>query len=238
VLNVDLIYGVAGQTERSFVGSVERALQWRPEELYLYPLYVRPLTGIGRHGARATDARVLLYRAGRARLLDAGYEQISMRYFRHRNAPAGADTCCQEDGTVGLGCGARSYTRGVHYAWPWAVSANAVRTILDGYMSTTDAEFGVATHGTVLSAHEQRRRYVLKSVLRRDGLSLHDYEGWFGTRALEDAPELLQLVDGGLARHDAGRLMLTAEGMELSDAIGPWLYSPATRAQMAEFELR
>lgn len=37
-LNVDLIYGMEGQTEASFIGSLETALRWRPEELYLYPL--------------------------------------------------------------------------------------------------------------------------------------------------------------------------------------------------------
>lgn len=48
VLNIDLIYGIDGQTERSWRSSLDAALAWRPEELYLYPLYVRPLTGLGR----------------------------------------------------------------------------------------------------------------------------------------------------------------------------------------------
>lgn len=48
VLNIDLIYGIDGQTEDSWRSSLDAALAWRPEELYLYPLYVRPLTGLGR----------------------------------------------------------------------------------------------------------------------------------------------------------------------------------------------
>ncbi len=51
VLNIDLIYGIEGQTEESWSRSLDAALAWRPEELYLYPLYVRPLTGLGRHTA-------------------------------------------------------------------------------------------------------------------------------------------------------------------------------------------
>jgi oxygen-independent coproporphyrinogen-3 oxidase len=238
VLNVDLMYGVDGQDEGAFVSSVERALAWRPEELYLYPLYVRPLTGMGRRGARVADTRVLLYRAGRARLLDAGYEQISMRFFRHRDAPRGPDTCCQEDGTVGLGCGARSYTRALHYASLFAVGAGSVREILASYLTAPAGEFDVAAYGAELSPEEQRRRYVLKSLLRRDGLSLLDYEAWFGTRAQEDFEELRLLADQGLATRDRERIRLTDDGLELSDAIGPLLYSPATRARMAGFELR
>jgi oxygen-independent coproporphyrinogen-3 oxidase len=48
VLNVDLIYGIDGQTPASWAVSLAAALAWRPEELYLSPLYVRPLTGLGR----------------------------------------------------------------------------------------------------------------------------------------------------------------------------------------------
>ncbi|MEV8391655.1 MULTISPECIES: STM4012 family radical SAM protein [unclassified Streptomyces] len=50
VLNIDLIYGIDGQTDASWRHSLDAALAWRPEELYLYPLYVRPLTGLGRPG--------------------------------------------------------------------------------------------------------------------------------------------------------------------------------------------
>src|SRR5690606_23764547 len=50
VLNIDLIYGIDGQTTATWLRSLDAALAWRPEELYLYPLYVRPLTGLARHG--------------------------------------------------------------------------------------------------------------------------------------------------------------------------------------------
>ena len=87
VLNIDLIYGALGQTARSFVASIERALIWQPEEIYLYPLYVRPLTGLGKRFASDqsdlswNEQRLNLYRAGRDFLLSNGYQQISMRKF-------------------------------------------------------------------------------------------------------------------------------------------------------------
>ena len=86
VLNIDLIYGIAGQTAASWRRSLDAALAWGPEELYLYPLYVRPLTGLGRRAAGSDEAwdaqRLALYREGRDHLLAAGYEQVSMRMFR------------------------------------------------------------------------------------------------------------------------------------------------------------
>ncbi|MEV0196229.1 STM4012 family radical SAM protein [Nonomuraea sp. NPDC050691] len=84
VLNLDLIYGIDGQTEASWLHSLDAALAWRPEEMYLYPLYVRPLTGLGMRPGAWDDQRLRLYRTGRDHLLGAGYEQVSMRMFRRR----------------------------------------------------------------------------------------------------------------------------------------------------------
>src|SRR5262249_36887626 len=81
-LNVDLIYGLPGQTPSSWLYSLREALRWRPEELYLYPLYVRPLTGLGRSHREWDDVRLACYRAGRDLLRERGYQQVSMRMFQ------------------------------------------------------------------------------------------------------------------------------------------------------------
>ncbi|MBD4029592.1 coproporphyrinogen III oxidase family protein, partial [Xanthomonas citri pv. citri] len=70
------------------------------------------------------DERLVLYRAGRDHLLAAGYTQVSMRMFRAPHARDGDAPvyCCQSDGMVGIGCGARSYTAGLHYSSEYGVS--------------------------------------------------------------------------------------------------------------------
>jgi oxygen-independent coproporphyrinogen-3 oxidase len=239
VLNIDLIYGGEGQTPSRLLESVGAALAYAPEEMYLYPLYVRPRTGLGQKGRLArADGRVALYRAARDRLLDAGYEQVSMRFFRRAGAPPAerADTCCQQDGTVGLGCGARSYTRALHYAFEWAADQATIRDILRAYVDTPAEGFAAARHGTWLTPSEQRRRYVIKSVLRLEGLSRAAYRGFFGTDAVDDHPEIAALAAAGLMTVDADAVRPTTAGLELSDAIGPHLYSPAVRERMALHE--
>src|SRR5205823_596337 len=136
-LNLDLIYGLPGQTVASWLTSVRAALRWRPEELYLYPLYARPLTRLGRSRGGGDDLRPECYRQARAVLLDAGYTQVTMRMFRAAHAPGegGPVYCCQEDGMVGVGCGARSYTRALHYATEYAVRAAGIREILTDYIA-------------------------------------------------------------------------------------------------------
>lgn len=240
VLNVDLIYGLPGQTVETWLHSIRQTLHYRPEEVYLYPLYVRPLTGLGRSPRRWDDDRLACYRAGRDLLLDAGYRQVSMRMFRAAHAPADAGPvyCCQEDGMVGLGCGARSYTRRLHYATEYAVGAGGVREIIADYLRREPAEFAAADHGFDLDPDEQRRRYLLQSLLTADGLATARYAERFGTPPADDFPELDALAEAGLATVEPDWVRLTAAGLERSDAIGPLFFSPAVRDRVRGYDPR
>ncbi|ADV65763.1 STM4012 family radical SAM protein [Deinococcus maricopensis] len=239
-LNIDLIYGLAHQTPETWQHSLEDALRWAPEELFLYPLYVRPLTGIGRLGRTWDDERLELYRLGRAFLRANGYVQTSMRRFQRAELPLESEPeyTCQLDGMVGLGCGARSYTRGLHYASEYAVGAVGVRDILKDFVARPAEAFAFATNGLRLSADEQRRRFLLQSLLHHAGVSAGLYRLAFGSSPLEDHPELGELLALGLATWDGETLKLNDAGLEQSDAIGPWLYSPAVQALSAEFAWR
>src|SRR5262249_42856083 len=129
--NIDLIYGLPGQTEASWLASLDEAAASRATSLFLYPLYIRPLTGLDR---RAEDLPCptppemgRLYDLALPRLEAAGFRQITMRQFL-RSAECGVRSAelnpelrvphsalrteeyrCQHDGMVGFGAGARSY---------------------------------------------------------------------------------------------------------------------------------
>ncbi|MCX4387869.1 STM4012 family radical SAM protein [Micromonospora peucetia] len=238
VLNIDLIYGIDGQTAGTWRESLDAALAWRPEELYLYPLYVRPLTGLGRraHGRADWDTqRLALYEQAVATLGAAGYRQESMRQFRRADVPTpdGPDYCCQDDGMVGLGCGARSYTTSLHYSFDYAVGVSQVRAVLDDYLSRPADDFRYAEFGFTLDGAEQRRRWLLKSLLRADGVDPAAYRARFGSPPGDDFPELGRLVDRGWAGD--GGLRLTPAGLARSDAIGPWLTSARVRDAMTGY---
>ncbi|MFD3959935.1 MULTISPECIES: STM4012 family radical SAM protein [Streptomyces] len=255
VLNIDLIYGIDGQTERTWLTSLEAALAWRPEELYLYPLYVRPLTGLHRLGAGVTvpeaealeqaawdEQRLRLYAVGRDHLLAHGYEQVSMRMFRRADAPRESadgpeDYACQTDGMIGLGCGARSYTSALHYSFDYAVDMREIRSIIDSFTSTQD--FSRAEVGRYVDASEARRRHLLQSVLQAAGLPVADYRARFDTDPWADFPaELAEFAARGWLDEGApeGLLRLSPLGLAHSDALGPALFSPGVRAAMAAYE--
>jgi oxygen-independent coproporphyrinogen-3 oxidase len=227
VRNVDLIYGLPGQTAATLVESIERVVGFGANEIYLYPLYVRPLTILGRRGPVETD-RLTLYRAGRQRLLELGFRQCSMRMFTADPdaGDSGPAYRCQDDGMLGLGPGARSYTRAIHYASPFAVGQHAIRDRIGAWIEQPRDAYRFATHGIRLGHEEQRRRYLILSLLDR-GLVRESYAERFGEDVLATFPELHEAIDCGLVTLDATELRLTALGVERADVLGHWLQSDA-----------
>jgi oxygen-independent coproporphyrinogen-3 oxidase len=243
ILNIDLIYGLPEQTLATWERSLRTALEWQPEELYLYPLYVRPVTTLSKRRRDWDDERLALYRHARDLLVhEAGYEQLSMRMFQKRRSEGGGKDaplyCVQADGMVGLGPGARSYTRQLHYSTEWAVGARGVREITAAWLGDTDDAFDVARWGFVLDADEQRRRWVAYSLFVADGLDLVAYRTRFGGDVFEHLPSFDDLLATGAAVRTGDAVRLTPLGIERSDTIGPWLYSEDVRRKMRAFALR
>lgn len=237
-LNIDLMYGLPGQSVASWLQSIKTALAVAPTELYLYPLYIRPLTGIGARQV-AEDIRLTCYREARDLLLTEGYQQISMRMFQRgvttTTTPA---YCCQTDGMIGLGCGARSYTRTLHYSNEYAVGASGVRAIIQSYLCQSEADFAQVDYGFALNAEEQRRRFVIQSLLQVEGLKRSSYQQQFASDVLADFPALRELMQNEWAEINNEEIYLTPRGLEQSDAIGPWLYSESVCALMQAYELQ
>ena len=239
-VNTDFIYGIPGQTVNSLLESLKEALTFEPDEIFLYPLYVKHGVGMQYQGIRPdAEQTYLQYQAAGSFLKSEGYRQDSMRRFVHA-AQAGqrAYAECGFGTSLALGCGGRSYLGNLHFCTPYAITRDTCLARLAEYEQTTD--FTQITHGLFLSAQEMQRRYVIRHLLILPGLWLEWYEQVFGSRALEDFPQLRTWMDSGFAAlHETDRgtfLALTETGMGLSDALGPQLISPQMRAAMEEWE--
>ncbi|WP_028581443.1 STM4012 family radical SAM protein [Desulfogranum japonicum] len=238
VTNLDLIYGIPGQTPQTLTESLKTALAFDPEEIFLYPLYIRELTPLA--GKPINENTMILYQVGRDLLLAHGYVQDSMRMFRKAekgNNNTSTDYCCQEDGMIGLGTGARSYTRSVHYATPYAVEPKEVKRLIESYTNLPDAAFNQAEHGIILSLEEQKRRYLIKSILKCRGLKKQVYSDYFGSDCESDFPEISILSELGMLCSSDSHIRLREKGIMYSDVIGPFFISPAIRKRMETFTL-
>lgn len=241
ILNIDLMYGLPGQTSATWALTLAETVKYHPEQIYLYPLYIRPLTGLGRKNSNPehSDIRIELYRQAREFLLENGYIQSSMRMFERggQSIIARPVYCCQDDGMIGVGCGARSYTTTHHYSMKYAVGHKPVREILHEYVNVSEESFASADYGFILDEPEQKRRFLIQSLLQLEGMDKVDYERRFNSDVLNDfGDELSDLLNLGLIQRKGNRIQLTESGLEWSDRIGFELYSKQVKEQMAEYE--
>ena len=121
--NIDLIYGIKGQTVASFLYSLEQALLFQPNELFIYPLYVRPGTAITER--ESDDVCFQMYCAACDLLKDRGFLQTSMRRFIHHPS-ADAEISCGDEVMLSCGSGGRSYLGNLHYATRYTVCQRCI----------------------------------------------------------------------------------------------------------------
>ncbi len=244
-LNIDLIYGIPGQTAGSWLAGLKQALDYAPQELYLYPLYIRNNSGLGKNsqGLSETngnlilnDSMLQLYRLGRDFLCEQGYRQISMRMFsKGDTATSGLpEYSCQEDGMVGLGPGARSYTRGLHYSSQYASHHRDVRTLIEAYGRQTREDFTRAYHGFQLTPQEQQHRHLLQSLFLLEGLDKQDFRRRFQQEPTDSFPQLREILNANLGEESPERFRLNAAGIERADLLAPWLASAEVKRRMQQ----
>jgi oxygen-independent coproporphyrinogen-3 oxidase len=234
--NIDLIYGLPGQTENSWRYSLERAIASPATSLFLYPLYVRPLTGLGnrkrtlldRLEAPTTRRMAGMYDIALERLDRAGFRQLTMRQFRRDNLAAELDNeySCQHDGMVGLGAGARSYTARLHYSTPWRMVARNIRDVIKQYQQRMLAGETTATHGFELGEDERRRRFVILSLLFK-GVDTVTFARTFHANVRElFAPVWEALDTEWCIRDEESAIRLTPRGVRHADVVGQLFFSP------------
>lgn len=228
VFNLDLIYGIEGQTPQSLLHSLEEAMRFAPNEVFIYPLYVRYGTGI--KVREPDDVCFRLYLTARDFLLQRDYRQTSMRRFIRHSLTA--ECSCGDEVMLSCGAGGRSYLGPLHYATPYAVQPARIREVIAGYDDTAD--FTVATNGFLLSPDEQRRRYLIKNLLYHTGICMEEYRARFGQ---DIGTETLfeELTDRQWVEETDGRIRLTTEGMGYSDYIGQLFISPEVRNLMRSY---
>ncbi len=234
-MNLDLIYGIPGQTRDSLGETLREALFYQPEELFIYPLYVKPGTPLANREEKPSDQTCFFYEMIREYLSLHGYEQYSMRRFvRSDVATVFPAESCGFGNTLSLGCGGRSYLGNLHFCTPYSVRQTECIQRLDAYLETKD--YTKITHGFILDEEEEKRRYVMKNILFASGLNVNEYYRIFAGDLKQDFPLLSDWESEGYLRLCGENYLLTEEGMAYSDALGPQLISEQVRGLMQEWE--
>ncbi len=209
-ISLDLIYGLPGQSEASWVETMRRVVEFSPEHLSCYLLTVEPGTRFGQLQERGRFSPPEEEAARRLFLLTSEY-LTSHGYIHYEisNFARGDDLVSRHNNKywrhtpyLGLGPAAHSFNRGVRW-WNlksvrgYVEKLRVGRRPLDGEERLTEDELAL--------------EIVMLGLRTREGVSM---AGW---------PERVGLIDRwleqGLARIEEKRLILNPAGLVLADRL-------------------
>ena len=215
-LNLDLIYGLPGQTDESWRSSVEKALELEPEHLSCYGLTVEEDTPLARRVERGErlpddDEQAERYLWTVKRLAQAGYEQYEVSNF--------SKTGCQSRHNlkywmgrpyIGIGASAHSDFGGCRYSF--------VRD-LKGYIRGVLGDEQVLDEMNEIPQRERGCEYLMLRLRTTHGIEEWEYRREYYMNFDPIAVKLAEYEQKGWAVCTGRRWHFTPEGFLLSNRL-------------------
>lgn len=216
VKNIDIIYGLPEQNEETLLKSLEKAVKYNFQEIFLYPLYVRENTILGKLKIKIDEKfQYYLYKKSVDFLEKNGYKQISMRRFSKILETTGKS--CGFENSISFGCGGRSYLNNIHFCEEYSSNLNECKNIIDNYLEKDDFLQNIT--GFVLDERHMKIRFLIKNLGHIFGINKEEYYSLFKCDILKDFKEIIYFMDRGLIIEDNLTLKLSKKGIGLSDYI-------------------
>ncbi len=217
-LNLDLIFGLPGQSIDDWRESLGRAVDLGPEHIAAYALKVEPGTpfhrdqAAGRLDLPGEDAEVAMYEEARTMLAAAGYEQYEIsNWARPGHRSEHNLLYWQNRDYLGLGVAAWSH-RGRRRRGNVASLEDYLRMLSDGLDPVAEEE--------ELDPRRAAGEAAFLGLRTIDGLDLAAFDAEYGGRLEELFPGAVdRIVAAGLAAVEPGRLRLTAGGLLLANQV-------------------
>jgi oxygen-independent coproporphyrinogen III oxidase len=225
-VNLDLIYGLAGQTMQGWQENVEKALAMGPEHLSLYALTLEegtPLTrdvGRGRSRGPDLDLQADMFEWSRERLAREGFDHYEVSNWARPGRQCRHNLIYwHNDDWLGLGAGAHSHLLEERFAG--AASPSRYITLVNESQPAASQPLD-AMRQVVMREEPDRRRELSETVILalrlREGLDLEAFRGRFGVGVEDVFPEALEETLGlGLTEVVVGRLRVRDEAVLLGD---------------------
>jgi oxygen-independent coproporphyrinogen III oxidase len=207
-INIDLMFGLPGQTIEQWKFTLEKTIRLRPEHISAYCLTYEEDTEFFQRHARGeflqdNDADEAFFELAMSLLEDAGYEQYEIsNYARPGFASVHNRAYWLGHDYIGIGPSAFS-----------TVGMNRWQNICD-YRSYTDRVFsGESPRASSenLSSKMKRTERIALSLRMREGITASELRNF--------RKETEEFVSLGLLRKSNGKLVLTRKGKRLADSV-------------------
>ena len=215
-LNLDLIYGLPGQTEESWQDSVEKALELKPEHLSCYGLTVEPGTPLAARVERGErlpddDTQANLYLWTVERLAQAGYQQYEISNFAKTGFQSRHNLkYWMGRPYMGLGAAAHSDFGGCRYAFVRDLE-QYIRGVLEGGPLLSESE--------QIPPRERCSEYLMLRLRTVHGIEEWEYRREYYMNFDPLAAKLSEYEQNGWAVRAGRRWHFTPEGFLLSNRL-------------------
>lgn len=225
--NIDLIYGIPGQTPEMLEYNIRRCVEHGTPHLSCYSLTVEPRTalnldiGKGRKAAPTEEVFREHFTLVHEALTAHGYLHYEISNFAMPGHFARHNLSYWKSGKyLGLGPSAHSYN-GTSRRW----NHSSLKLYVEGI-----AEGSALAGEETLSATDRCNEMIMTSLRTMWGLSLEELEREFGrVVAASVRSSAAQPAEQGLVSEEGGVLLLTAEGQLLSDSVIASLFTEPAR---------
>jgi oxygen-independent coproporphyrinogen III oxidase len=232
-VNLDLIYGLPGQTLERWQSNVEQALALGPEHLSLYALTVEEGTKLaydidhGRVPEPDGDLQADMWHWSRERLAAAGYQHYEISNWARPGEECRHNLVYWQNGDwLGVGPGAHSHLGGVRFADVYS-PAQYIRLVDEAAardLPTAERDL-IRAMPQVSFVDEQTPELqmadtAILALRLNEGLDVAAFEKRFAT-TIEAAygPQLAELTSLGFLERANGRLRLTDRGRYLANEV-------------------
>jgi len=208
-INLDLMYGLPGQTQETFMDSLEQCLMLRVPHMSCYGLKLEKTTpmGIANPLLPDDDAQADTYLAMCDRMRVFGYQHYEISNFAKPGFRS-RHNCKYWDLSdyIGLGPGAHSFMNGRRFSFARDVKAYINR---EDILRDEDEVFSFQRQG----------EYLMLRLRTLDGIDFMDFERRYDINAAPYEEALRTLAKENLAEHYGTRWRLTEKGFLVSNSI-------------------
>jgi putative oxygen-independent coproporphyrinogen III oxidase len=211
-INVDLMFGLPGQTIKQWKSTLEKTIRLQPEHISAYCLTYEEDTEFFLRHARGeflqdTDADAAFFKVAMCILEDAGYEQYEISNYA-RPGFASFHNRAYWLGKDYLGVGPSAFSTVGMQRWQ---NVCDYRTYADRVLSgQSPREFSEN-----LTSEMKRTERIALSLRTRDGVPALELEHF--------AQQTNEFISLGLLRESSGNFVLTQKGRELADSVAEGL---------------
>ena len=215
-LNLDLIYGLPGQTEESWHETVEKALALEPEHLSCYGLMVEEGTPLALRVEQGEvlpdeDMQATLYLWTVERLAAAGYEQYEISNFAKVECRSRHNMkYWMSKPYMGLGAAAHSDFGGCRYAFVPSVEGY-IRGVLQGDELLSESD--------MIPRRERGSEYLMLRMRTTHGIEEWEYRREYYMNFDPIGARLAEYEQKGWAVRNGRRWHFTPEGFLLSNRL-------------------